>query len=432
MKLWARQLALGLLLTAAIPSTAVRAADNAEQVLLAKANYWWLKDRPDLARVSLDRLLTLNPGQPDGLYQYCIIELQRGDVAKARLYLARLEQAAPADPRIGALRVAVKDGRVDGASQNEARQGARTADTLVASTVARAKLLAAAGRIADGRKILVALFHNPAVKPAERSDIPGVLAELGDLDGAARLYGEAAAAGGPEGIKAVLDYGWLLLRDGKDAQAAWLVEQIAAQGGPAAHDREFARLRVAAAVGEADTLGLHGNAQGAYALLVPLLSASPDDPALLLAVGRTFAYRGQHAQATHYFATAYRQHPDNTDALAALIGDAIHVHDSMSARRYLDQAMQNFPNNPRFYYLDAQLARSEGDNRAALRALETARTLNLRRSSAGDENGALPGSGGSLPPADSPAAASPGAGSSSAASDDRLPAPLEDTVRSAG
>ena len=432
MKLWARQLALGLLLTAAIPSTAVRAADSAEQSLLAKANYWRLKDRPDLARASLDQLLTLNPGQPDGLYQYCIIELQRGDVAKARSYLARLERAAPADPRISALRVAVKEGRVDSASQNGAPQGARSADMLVANTIARAKMLAAAGRTADGRKIPVALFHDPTVKPAERADIPEVLAELGDPDGAAQLYREAAAVGGPEGTKAALDYGWLLLRDGKDAQAGWLVEQIEAQGGPAAHDRELAKLKVAAAVSRADALGRHGDADGAYALLVPLLSASPDDPALLLAVGRTFAYRGQHAEAMRYFATAYRQHPGNTDALAALIGDAIQARDSVSARRYLDQATQNFPDNPRFHYLEAQLARSEGDSGAALRALETARTLNLRRSSAGDENGVLAGSGGSLPPAGSQDAASVGAGSSSLAGRDQLPAPLEDTVRSAG
>lgn len=103
MKVWARQLALGLLLTAAIPPAAVHAADSAEQILLDKANYWRLKARPDLARDALQKLLSVNPIQPDALYAYGVLELQQGNAAEARGYLTRLRQAAPRDPRVASL-----------------------------------------------------------------------------------------------------------------------------------------------------------------------------------------------------------------------------------------------------------------------------------------------------------------------------------------
>ena len=125
MKLWARQLALGLLLTAAIPPAAVRAADSAEQILLDKANYWRLKDRPDLARDALDKLLSVNPMQADALYAYGVLELQQGDVAVARGYLGRLRQAAPTDPRVAALDSAIGGGRVDQPPKASASQTAK-------------------------------------------------------------------------------------------------------------------------------------------------------------------------------------------------------------------------------------------------------------------------------------------------------------------
>ena len=76
MKSWARTLALALSLSAAVPATAVMAAENVEQVLLDKANYWRLKDRPDLAIEALDKLLAMNPNQPEALFQYGMIQLQ--------------------------------------------------------------------------------------------------------------------------------------------------------------------------------------------------------------------------------------------------------------------------------------------------------------------------------------------------------------------
>ena len=98
MKSWAREFALGLLLATAIPSARVLAAQSAEQILLDKANYWRLKDRPDLATEALQQLLSINPNQPDALYQFGIIKVQQGKIDEARTYLGAAAEGRPVEP----------------------------------------------------------------------------------------------------------------------------------------------------------------------------------------------------------------------------------------------------------------------------------------------------------------------------------------------
>ena len=70
MRGWGRTVALALLLSAALPAGAVFAAQSAEELLLDKANYWRLKDRPDLAAEALKKLLEINPNHADALFQF--------------------------------------------------------------------------------------------------------------------------------------------------------------------------------------------------------------------------------------------------------------------------------------------------------------------------------------------------------------------------
>src|SRR5712691_4770721 len=126
MKSWARHLVLGLLLAAALPSTSLLAAQSAEQILLDKANYWRLKDRPDLAIEALQKLLSINPNQPDALYQYGILDVQQGKIDDAKGYLARLQKAAPSSPRIADLENAIRAGQVSPSELTEARRLAQS------------------------------------------------------------------------------------------------------------------------------------------------------------------------------------------------------------------------------------------------------------------------------------------------------------------
>jgi cellulose synthase operon protein C len=119
---WARVFALALLFSAALPTVSVLAQQSAEQVLLDKANYWRLKDRPDLVAEALNQLLQINPNNPDALFQYGELSVQQNKPADAQRYLAKLQQVAPNDPRIADLQAAIRTGKVGSTDLNEARR----------------------------------------------------------------------------------------------------------------------------------------------------------------------------------------------------------------------------------------------------------------------------------------------------------------------
>lgn len=91
-------LALGLLLSVAAPCGTVRAMDSGTQILLERANYWRSHQRFDLASEMVNKVLWLEPRQPDALYQAALLAAHRGDNAAAQAYLGRLRQVASADP----------------------------------------------------------------------------------------------------------------------------------------------------------------------------------------------------------------------------------------------------------------------------------------------------------------------------------------------
>lgn len=96
--------ALGLLLSLASPCGVVLAAtDPGEQLLLERAAFWRAQQRLDLAAETLNKVLGLNPSQPDALYQLGGLAMQRGDLSGARSYFERLRQMAPSDRRAAEL-----------------------------------------------------------------------------------------------------------------------------------------------------------------------------------------------------------------------------------------------------------------------------------------------------------------------------------------
>ncbi len=179
MKVWARQLALGLLLTAAM-APVVHAADSAEQILLAKANYWRLKARPDLARDALEKLLSINPLQPDALYAYGILELQQGNVAEARSYLIRLRQAAQSDPRVASLDGAIAAGRIDPGSGSTTPPPQAAGDFSAGAGSPEPPPLDLTATSADSADIAPARTAKPAA-PVQLASLPSNAVSDGDL-----------------------------------------------------------------------------------------------------------------------------------------------------------------------------------------------------------------------------------------------------------
>jgi cellulose synthase operon protein C len=93
--------ALGLLLSLSAPCRLAVAADPGEQILLDRAAYWRAQQRPDMAADMLNKVLALNPSQPDALYQLGMLAAQRGDQAGESPHFARLRQLGWRRPILG-------------------------------------------------------------------------------------------------------------------------------------------------------------------------------------------------------------------------------------------------------------------------------------------------------------------------------------------
>ncbi len=114
--------AAAVLLVPAMPTTAQPPAApaaptvNAELArLLSSARMWQAKNRDDLARAALDKILTIEPQQPDALLLLAQIELRSNRPAEAQRMLQRLRQHHPKHPATRELedtyRIATQDKR---------------------------------------------------------------------------------------------------------------------------------------------------------------------------------------------------------------------------------------------------------------------------------------------------------------------------------
>lgn len=95
-----RALPVALVLAGLIsaPLYAATQPDNATEVLLRGAKKWVAKDRSDLARPLLQKVLLIEPGSPEALSLLGQIELKHGKTSDALGYLHTLEQSAPTNP----------------------------------------------------------------------------------------------------------------------------------------------------------------------------------------------------------------------------------------------------------------------------------------------------------------------------------------------
>lgn len=336
---------------------------------------------------------------------------------------------------------------------------------VVMIDIDHARQLARGGNRAVARNALMALNSRPPTTPEKTRLIAEALADIGATGEALQLGRPNPATAGTD-KKATLHYAALLLKAGRDAEATSYLTQAESRGRISAADRrELEHLKAEIAAKRADQLRTSGDLAGAYDQISALLAAYPNDPTLLLAAGRIYAAAGQNRIAMRFFDAAFHQAPGDIGVLRGAVGGAIVAGDLDRARAYVAQGMQRFPNNPRLYYLEAEIARASGDNAAAVHTLELARRLDTQRAggfeplpSAG--RGSAPGSPGTLPPnpfrrpqADLPhapfmltAATSPPGAMTGAATGaptmaptmaaapelrPALPAPLQDTVLSA-
>jgi tetratricopeptide (TPR) repeat protein len=238
--------------------------------------------------------------------------------------------------------------------------------------IAHAKQLASSGNRGAARNLLIALNSRPPTSRDKTALIANALADVGDLPEALQLARPTAAAD----KKAILDYAGLLFRAGRDAEAVAYLAQTERSDRFTATDRhELEHIKIDIAAKRADALRERSDYAGAWDQISSLLAAYPNDPTLLLAAGRIYAGAGQNGVAMRFIDAAFHQAPGDIGIIRGAVGGAIVAGDLTRARAYLAYGMQIAPNNPRLYYLDAQIARASGDNGRAMYSLRVAQHL---------------------------------------------------------
>ncbi|QQX88664.1 BCSC C-terminal domain-containing protein [Cupriavidus necator] len=123
----ARQLrAKTLVLSLLTAFTAAAAAqEDPVKLLVDQGKYWQQRGRSDRAAEAWQKILRLNPNQPEALYGMGVAEAESGRADAARTYLERLKQAQPGSPLVARLTQLITSGGT-GQQLEQARQLARS------------------------------------------------------------------------------------------------------------------------------------------------------------------------------------------------------------------------------------------------------------------------------------------------------------------
>lgn len=123
----ARSLMFGLL---AAFAAAAGAQEDPVKVLVDQGKYWQARGRADRAAESWQKILRLDPNQPEALYGMGVAELESGRADGARSYLDRLNRAQPNSALAKQLAQAIQRGSAGTRQQVEqARELARSGQT---------------------------------------------------------------------------------------------------------------------------------------------------------------------------------------------------------------------------------------------------------------------------------------------------------------
>ncbi|MFC0397462.1 cellulose synthase subunit BcsC-related outer membrane protein [Paraburkholderia rhizosphaerae] len=139
-----RALVIGALLAfgaaAPVAVDAQAPANDALKVLIDQGRYWQTHQRGDLAEQAWQKVLRVDPQQPDALYGMGIVLIDRKDRAGAQQYLARLRAAAPNYPSTGELARRLGETSPTDQAVNEARRLAQGGQAASAAQVYRQAL----------------------------------------------------------------------------------------------------------------------------------------------------------------------------------------------------------------------------------------------------------------------------------------------------
>ncbi|KWF72297.1 cellulose biosynthesis protein BcsC [Burkholderia pseudomultivorans] len=122
-----------LLLMLALPHAAAAATGDPLKVLVDQGKYWQAHGRGDLAAQAWNKVLGVDPHQPDALFGMGMVLADRKDTTGARRYLELLRRTAPGFPRIDELGQRVGESSARDDAIDDARRLARTGQSALAA-----------------------------------------------------------------------------------------------------------------------------------------------------------------------------------------------------------------------------------------------------------------------------------------------------------
>lgn len=238
----------------------------------------------------------------------------------------------------------------------------------------QARAFAAAGRGAEALALLDR-YNVPGASAGQQIRLGGAYYALGARDRAASLASAAAGQQSGQGVNQE-PLVRLLAQTGQDELALGVIQR--ATGGSTTSSTAR-RLYSALAVASADRLREDGMRAEAFDVLQSGWSVAPQDPAILVSLGRLYQDGEMTQEAAQVFELALARKPGDPDALTGLADTSAARGDFAKARQASRLLLRDRPEDIDAYLLAARVEQAAGDRRAARRYLEQAEQLGQPR-----------------------------------------------------
>jgi len=230
----------------------------------------------------------------------------------------------------------------------------------------------------SARETLYDWYRNPPSSPDAVGSVAMALVDAGQpgmaLDLVRRDLAGADVSATPT---AYLNHALVLAKAGRFEETRALLTQLSGSASSPSQRAMVNRTTGGVAITQADQLRQQQRYAEAYDVLQPALQTSPEDPQLLLALGRLYSSRKMPEASERVYDQLLETRPDNDEVLAAAVNAALEQGDDQRAERLL---VKHAPlSSPSLVVLAARTARAQGDRQQAIRLLEQARDQQLAK-----------------------------------------------------
>ncbi|KAF0809863.1 cytochrome c biogenesis factor [Alcanivorax sp. S71-1-4] len=325
---WPHLLLAGVMLLTP-PAFAQQAGDSV-QALYRQAEFWEANNRNDLAAEALQRVLEVQPDDPEALYQLARLAMEMNDDAALERWSARLQRAAPDTIQWRQLQQLRQRNRIDSAGLAEARRLAQAGDSAAALQRYRS------------------LFDAQSPPPDLALEYYQTMAGVPEEWPAARRGLEALLARNPDDRTVAVALAEILTwREGSRTEGIRRLEQIATEQGLDTRTRALWRQALVWLPAEQG----HADYFRRYLVRFPddteisrkLSSAGQPARGADRAAGYAALERGEESPARNAFNRALRADPNDAQALAGLGLVQLRAGEFSAARVSLSRASQLEP-----------------------------------------------------------------------------------------